>query len=67
MNNTAKLIIVAAAGAAIGAALGILFAPAKGDDTRENIWKKGREFADDIANKFGQGNKEKKQEQETFS
>lgn len=64
MNNTAKLIIVAAAGAAIGAALGILFAPAKGEETRENIWKKGREFADDIANKFSQG-KEKKQE--TFS
>lgn len=52
MNNTAKVLIALAAGAAAGAVLGILFAPAKGEETRENIMKKGKEFADDIGKKF---------------
>jgi len=41
-----------AAGAAAGAVLGILFAPAKGKETRENLKKKGKQFADDITQKF---------------
>lgn len=52
MNNTSKIIIAAAAGAVAGAILGILFAPAKGKETRENIRKKGKQLADDIAEKF---------------
>lgn len=52
MNNTSKVLIALAAGTAVGAALGILFAPAKGEDTRENIIKKGKELADDLTKKF---------------
>ncbi|HEX6913624.1 MAG TPA: YtxH domain-containing protein [Chitinophagaceae bacterium] len=52
MNNTAKVLIAAAAGAVAGIALGLLFAPAKGEETRDTILKKGKEFADDIARQF---------------
>lgn len=36
-NNTGKIIGAAVAGVIIGGALGILFAPAKGSETRKNI------------------------------
>jgi gas vesicle protein len=52
MNNTAKILIALAAGVAAGAVVGILFAPSKGEETRDNIMKKGKAFADDIAKKF---------------
>jgi gas vesicle protein len=51
MNKTTQLFIALAAGAVAGAVLGILFAPAKGEETRENLVKKGKEFADDMAKK----------------
>lgn len=63
MNNTAKVLIALAAGAAAGAVLGILFAPAKGEETRENLKKKGKQFADEITQKF-KGMKEKCKETE---
>ena len=37
MNNTTKSIIAFAAGTAVGAALGILFAPEKGEELRKKI------------------------------
>ena len=52
MNNTSKVLLALAAGTVVGAALGILFAPAKGEDTRENIVRKGKEFAEDLTKKF---------------
>lgn len=52
MNNTAKILIGIAAGAAAGAVLGILFAPAKGEETRDNIMQKGKAFADELNKKF---------------
>lgn len=67
MNNTVKVLIAAAAGAAVGAALGILFAPAKGEDTRENIMKKSKDFADEVAKRFRNVKEDAKSKAETFS
>ena len=36
-------------GAAAGAVLGILFAPAKGSETRKNLTKKGEDLKENIA------------------
>ncbi len=52
MNNTSKVLVALAAGAVAGAVLGILFAPAKGEETRDTIIKKGKQFAEDISNKL---------------
>jgi gas vesicle protein len=52
MNKTTQLFIALAAGAVAGAVLGILFAPDKGEETREKLVKKGKEFAGDISKKM---------------
>lgn len=52
MNRTGKIITAFAAGAAAGAILGILFAPAKGSETREKIKDKAKKISDDLEEKL---------------
>ena len=51
-NDTGKIIGAALIGALIGAGLGILFAPAKGSDTRKNLLAKGDQLKDSLLNKM---------------
>ncbi len=50
--NSGKVLIGVLAGAAVGASLGILFAPAKGSRTRRRISMKKKEYANDLEEKF---------------
>ena len=53
--NTKKLILGGfVAGIAVGAIIGVLFAPEKGMETRKKIAKAGEDLADGIKDKFGQ-------------
>jgi gas vesicle protein len=51
-TNTKKIIGALMVGTAIGVALGILYAPAKGADTRKNITDKSEDLADAVKEKF---------------
>lgn len=50
--GTGKILLGVLAGVAVGAALGILFAPDKGANTRKKIVKKGDDYADELKEKF---------------
>ncbi len=52
MNNTLKIVLATAAGLATGVALGILFAPDKGSETRRKMKERGKKFAEDIKEEF---------------
>ncbi|MBK5273416.1 MAG: YtxH domain-containing protein [Bacteroidia bacterium] len=52
--SSGKVLLGVLAGVAVGATLGILFAPDKGSSTREKISKKGHDYADDLGDKFNQ-------------
>ena len=51
-NNNAKLVGALLVGAAVGAALGILFAPNKGSETRKKLLAKGGDLSDSIKDKL---------------
>jgi len=55
MNNTTKIVVAVAAGIAVGAIAGILFAPDKGSETRKKINEEGKRFYGDAREKFRQG------------
>jgi gas vesicle protein len=67
MNNTSKVLIAMAAGAAVGIAMGILFAPAKGEETREALKKKGKNVRDDLAHGFKSMKEKCKETEEVFN
>lgn len=46
--DSVKILAGVFAGAAIGAALGVLFSPAKGTVTRRKLKRRGQDFVDDI-------------------
>lgn len=50
--NSSKLILGILGGVAVGALLGVLFAPEKGSKTRKKIVDKSKGFADDMKGKF---------------
>jgi len=50
--STGKVLLGILAGAAAGAALGILFAPEKGSVTRKKITRKGEDVWDNLQAKF---------------
>jgi len=50
--KSGKVFLGLLAGVAVGAALGILFAPDKGWNTRKRISKKAEDIADDLREKF---------------
>jgi gas vesicle protein len=55
MNSTSKILTALAAGAALGLATGILFAPDKGSETRKKIKDKGRKLSEEVKNKINEG------------
>mgnify|MGYP003598235005 CR=1 FL=1 len=52
--STGKVVLGVLVGLAAGAALGILFAPDKGSETRKKIAKKGEDLVDELKEKFGE-------------
>jgi gas vesicle protein len=50
--SSGKVLLGVLAGIAVGATLGILFAPDKGSKTRKKIQRKGDEYADELGEKF---------------
>lgn len=53
-NETKKIIGALLIGTAVGAAIGILFAPAKGSETRKAIGKKSEDISDAIKEKISE-------------
>lgn len=51
-NDTFKVIGALVLGAAAGAALGVLFAPKKGSDTRQDIADNAKKMSKKLKNKF---------------
>ncbi|HUR12064.1 MAG TPA: YtxH domain-containing protein [Flavitalea sp.] len=52
MSSTSKVIISALAGVAAGLAIGLLFAPEKGEETRKKIGEKYSDLTDTWKEKF---------------
>ena len=50
--GSGKVLLGVLAGVAVGATLGILFAPDKGTNTRKKISRKGDEYAEELEEKF---------------
>ncbi len=67
MNNTGKIITAVAAGAAAGAILGILFAPAKGSETRQKLNDQGKKIANSVKDKLEKGKERMNDLKEEFT
>jgi len=62
-----KIIFGAIAGIAVGALLGVLFAPDKGSVTRKKIFRKSDDYIDELKNRFEEllGKMAEKNEEDT--
>ena len=61
MDNTSKVLLAVAAGAAAGLVAGILLAPASGEETRENLKKQGQKLKDDVSSTLEELNESAKE------
>lgn len=52
--SSGKVLLGVLAGVAVGATLGILFAPDKGSNTRKKISQKSDAYADELGEKFNE-------------
>lgn len=52
--DSGKVLLGVLAGAAVGATLGILFAPDKGSETRKKIARKSNDYAESLEEKFNE-------------
>ena len=52
--GSGKVLLGVLAGVAVGATLGILFAPDKGSNTRKKISRKGDDYAEELEEKFNE-------------
>lgn len=62
MKNTSKILVAAVAGLAVGAILGVLFAPDKGSETRNKIVDRGKKLRDEFGRKIKEGKEKLKEE-----
>jgi gas vesicle protein len=63
-NSTGKIVGALLLGAAIGGAIGVLFAPDKGGRTRKKLMLKGEDLADSMKDKFNDFMEDVKEELE---
>jgi len=61
-NDTVKLVGALLLGTAIGGALGIIFAPDKGSETRKKLYAKSEDLTDAMKEKFNELFEEAKKE-----
>ena len=55
MNNTTKLLIAIGASVAVGAALGVIYAPEEGYETRRKIVKRSKKLAGIVGDSIEEG------------
>ena len=57
MNSSSKVLLAILGGVAVGAVIGILFAPGKGSDTRKKVADAAKDFTDMATEKMKEGMK----------
>ena len=66
-DNGAGILVAFIAGAAVGAAVALLFAPASGEDTRDYIGQRAREGRDRAADAARQGREVLNRQRDTLT